>query len=109
MQITSVLFQTIDWDEVPIETHLGKTGFAYWKTVIFKNIRLRVVEYSPGYFADHWCSKGHIIFCLEGEMITELQDGRKFKLSKNMNYIVGDGIEPHRSYSEDGVKLFIVD
>ncbi len=109
MHIASVLFQTINWDEIPVETHLGKTGFAHWRTVIVGDIRLRIVEYSPGYLADHWCNKGHVIFCLEGEMTTELQDGRKFELRKNMNYIVGDDIEPHRSYSEHGVKLFVVD
>ncbi len=72
-------------------------------------IRVRMVEYSPNYLADHWCSKGHIILCLEGEMETELQDGRKFMLTKGMTYHVGDNNEAHRSSTVMGCKLFIVD
>jgi hypothetical protein len=37
-------------------------------------IRVRKVEYSAGYKADHWCKKGHIILCTEGEMETELDE-----------------------------------
>ncbi|HVO73818.1 MAG TPA: DHCW motif cupin fold protein, partial [Ignavibacteriaceae bacterium] len=73
------------------------------------NIRVRIVEYSPGYYADHWCEKGHVIYVLDGEFTSELQDGRKFILSKGMSYIVADNTAPHRSYTEKGVKLFIVD
>jgi quercetin dioxygenase-like cupin family protein len=109
MQIQSFPFQTIDWSIVPREERKGQTGFAYWRVQNVNDIRVRLVEYSPGYKADHWCSKGHVLFCLEGEMSTELEDGRVFKLSEGMCYFVGDNNEPHRSSTEIGCKLFIVD
>jgi len=68
-----------------------------------------LVEYSPGYLADHWCSKGHILFCLEGELHTALADGREFTLTPGMSYQVADQAEAHRSSTSTGVKLFIVD
>lgn len=82
---------------------------AYWQTQMLNDIRARIVEYSAGYKADHWCSKGHIILCMEGEMTTELEDGRSFIPSKGMSYFVGDDCEAHRSRTEKGCKLFIVD
>ena len=89
--------------------HKGECGYAYWRTRHFGGIRVRVVEYTPGYLADHWCVKGHILFCTEGELCTELKDGRKFTLQPGMSYQVSDDAEPHRSYTESGAKLFIVD
>jgi quercetin dioxygenase-like cupin family protein len=109
MNISPFPFQTIDWSAVPKEEHKGETGVAYWQTQMINDIRVRMVEYSPGYKADHWCSKGHIILCTEGEMDTELEDGRIFKLSNGMTYIVGDNCEAHRSSTKNGCKLFIVD
>lgn len=97
------------WDDIPKEEHQGDTGTAYWQVQKVNDIRVRLVEYSPGYFANHWCSKGHILFCMEGEMSTELKDGRIMKLSKGMCYFVGDNNEPHRSSTKTGCKLFIVD
>jgi hypothetical protein len=82
---------------------------AYWRTLEIGNIRVRMVEYSPGYFADHWCSRGHVLLVLEGELFTELKDGRTFKLTPGISYQVADGLEPHRSHTETGAKLFIVD
>ena len=72
-------------------------------------IKIRMVEYSVGYVADHWCSKGHIIFCIYGEMETELKDGRKFIFQQGMTYQVGDNSDAHCSSSAKGCKLFIVD
>lgn len=109
MNISSFSFQTLDWSSIPKEEHTGETGMAYWQTKTMNDIRVRMVEYSPGYKADHWCSKGHIILCTEGEMDTELQDGRILKLTKGMSYFVGDNCEAHRSSTEKGCKLFIVD
>ena len=109
MQIDSFPFQTLDWSSVPKEEHKGITGTAYWQVFMMNTVRVRMVEYSPNYLADHWCNKGHIILCMEGEMETELQDGRKFLLSKGMTYHVGDNNEPHRSFSQNGCILFIVD
>lgn len=109
MNIEAFSFQTQDWSTVEKTEHAGETGIAYWQTLHANTIRIRKVEYSPGYKADHWCSKGHIILCLEGEMDTELQDGRILKLSAGMTYIVGDDCEAHRTSTQKGCKLFIVD
>ena len=109
MKISTFPFQTLNWSSIPKEEHKGETGMAYWQTQMVNTIRVRMVEYSPGYKADHWCSKGHIIFCIEGEMETELENGRILKLTAGMTYFVGDESEPHRSSSENGCKLFIVD
>ncbi|NSL85612.1 DHCW motif cupin fold protein [Chitinophaga sp. Mgbs1] len=104
-----ILFETTNWDDIPVTTHPGESGTAWWKTLQYGDLRIRIVEYSAGYKADHWCSKGHIIYCLEGEMISELADGSAHVLSKGMSYQVSDGCSSHRSVSEHGVKLFIVD
>jgi quercetin dioxygenase-like cupin family protein len=109
MKISSFKFQTSDWFSIPQKTHRGETGVANWQTQMINEIRVRMVEYSPGYKADHWCRKGHIIFCIEGEMQTELEDGSVHTLNKGMNYFVGDNCEAHRSSSKNGCKLFIVD
>ena len=102
-------FTLMDWSTVPEEHHTGETGHALWKVIRIGSIRIRRVEYSPGYRADHWCDKGHVIFCIDGEMTTELKDGRTFILKKGMSYHVGDDADSHRTYSENGVSLFIVD
>lgn len=109
MQLPSFPFQTLDWSTVSKEEHKGITGTAYWQVQKVNDIRVRMVEYTPGYLADHWCSKGHIILCMEGSMDTELQDGRIFTLTAGMCYFVGDNNEAHRSSTESGCKLFIVD
>lgn len=109
MNITSFPFQTLNWSSIPKEEHKGETGMAWWQVQQVNNIRVRMVEYSPGYKADHWCSKGHIILCLEGEMDSELDDGRSMKLTKGMCYFVGDNDEAHRTTTSSGCKLFIVD
>lgn len=109
MELPAFSFQAIDWSAVPVEEHKGISGFAFWKVLQMGKIRIRLVEYSPGYRADHWCSKGHIIYCVEGEMDTELKDSRIFKIEKGMSYLVGDENEAHASGSAGGCKLFIVD
>ncbi len=109
MKLSPFPFSVTDWSRVPVEVHNGITGHAEWKTVNHDDIRIRLVTYSPNYLADHWCNKGHIMFCSEGEMETELKDGRKFWLSAGMMYTVGDNTDAHRTYSENGCTLFIVD
>jgi len=109
MRITDFPFGTTDWTNVEPTTHPGETGTAIWRTRHFGTIRVRRVDYTPGYLADHWCVKGHILFCIEGELHTELQDGRIFVLKPGMSYQVADDAEPHRSSAPDGAKLFIVD
>lgn len=109
MRMTDIPFGTTDWSGVARTEHKGETGVAWWQTREFGGIRVRLVEYSPGYLADHWCEKGHILLCLEGELVTELKDGREFVLKPGMSYQVADGAEPHRSATAVGAKLFIVD
>ncbi|AYC32132.1 hypothetical protein D3880_06925 [Pseudomonas cavernae] len=109
MQITGIPFGTTDWTKIEKTEHKGETGSAFWRTQHFGDIRVRLVEYSAGYLADHWCVKGHILFCLEGELHTELEDGRQFVLQPGMSYQVADNAEPHRSYTHLGAKLFVVD
>ncbi len=109
MDIWGIPFHTTDWENIETTVHNGETGYALWKTIHMGNIRIRQVEYSVNYMADHWCSKGHILLCTAGEMITELKDGRKFILKEGTSYQVGDHMEAHRSFTEKGCKLFIVD
>jgi hypothetical protein len=109
MDIHHIPFGTTDWSSIPSTTHAGVHGVAYWRTCHFGDLRVRMVEYSPGYLADHWCSKGHILLCLEGELHTELEDGRRFVLRPGMSYQVADNAEPHRSSTATGATLFVVD
>ncbi|MFZ6733715.1 DHCW motif cupin fold protein [Undibacterium sp. Ji42W] len=109
MKITDIPFGRTDWSAIEKTEHPGITGKAYWRTCKFGDIRVRMVEYTAGYLADHWCSKGHILLCLEGEMHTELDDGRVLTLKAGMSYQVADGAEAHRSSTASGAKLFIVD
>lgn len=109
MKMSNIPFATTDWSQVERTEHQGERGHAFWRTQIFGKIRVRMVEYTPGYLADHWCSKGHILLCLEGELQTELKDGRSFSLTPGMSYQVADDAEPHRSSTVTGSKLFIVD
>ncbi len=109
MKIENIPFGTTDWSAVPLTEHAGITGKALWRTCQFGEIRVRMVEYTPGYLADHWCEKGHILLVLEGRLETELVDGRKFTLTPGSSYQVADHAEAHRSSTEIGAKLFIVD
>lgn len=110
MHMQDIPFGTTDWAEVPRTEHPGERGVAYWRTREFGGIRVRMVEYSASYLADHWCSKGHILLVLEGELETELADGRRVTLRPGQSYQVADGAEPHRSRTGvGGAKLFIVD
>jgi len=109
MKISNIPFGTTDWSRIERTEHAGTSGVAHWRTQNFGDVRVRMVEYSPGYVADHWCSKGHILLCVAGELHTELADGRSFVLTPGMSYQVADGAEPHRSRSDTGATLFIVD
>lgn len=109
MQLSDIPFNTVDWSQVERIEHKGETGQAFWRTRQFGSVRVRMVEYTPGYSADHWCSKGHVLLCLSGRLDTELEDGRRFTLEPGMSYQVADNAEPHRSSTEAGAVLFIVD
>lgn len=107
--MSNIPFQTIDWSVIEKTEHKGESGTAYWQTIQFPGLRIRLVEYSKGYLADHWCQKGHIVHCLEGEFISELKNGEHVKLEKGGTYVVSDELSSHRSVTENGVKLLIVD
>ncbi|MCX6246209.1 MAG: DHCW motif cupin fold protein [Bacteroidetes bacterium] len=110
MEILQVPFTAISWPEVPETLHPGETGQATWQTVEKGNIRVRLVTYSPGYLADHWCPRGHVIHILTGSMVSELKDGSTTAMNAGMTYMMSDDAEnPHRTYTESGVTLFIVD
>lgn len=109
MRLTDIPFETTDWTTIEPVAHAGAAGVAQWRTRQFGAVRVRMVEYSAGYRADHWCEKGHILLCLRGELDTTLADGRVFHLTSGMSYQVADGAEAHQSYSRTGATLFIVD
>ena len=109
MQIPSFPFTVTDWAGVKATEHPGTTGMALWRTLEIGDVRVRMVEYTPGYLADHWCQKGHVLLVLEGELHTELADGRTVVLKPGQSYQVADGALAHRSRTADGAKLFIVD
>jgi uncharacterized cupin superfamily protein len=110
MKIPALPFTVTAWDAIEPTRHPGERGFALWRTMNIADLRVRHVEYSPGYLADHWCDRGHVLYVLEGELDTELKDGRSFKLRAGMSYQVSDfGDAAHRSSTRTGAKLFIVD
>jgi quercetin dioxygenase-like cupin family protein len=109
MKLAGMPFETVDWSEVQPGEHPGVTGKALWRTRTLGDVRVRMVEYTPGYVADHWCAKGHVLLCLEGRLTTELADGRSFVLTPGMGYQAADGEPAHRSSTDVGARLFIVD
>lgn len=109
MELTNFPMAVIDWSAIERTEHAGEQGTAWWRTRQFGNVRVRMVDYSPGYRADHWCKKGHVLLCLAGELSTELEDGRCVVLKPGMSYQLADGLEPHRSFTAAGATLFIVD
>ncbi|WP_316824895.1 DHCW motif cupin fold protein [Pedobacter miscanthi] len=105
----NITFNNIDWNQVEKEEYPGETGTATWQTLNFDGLRMRIVTYSEGYLADHWCQKGHIVHCLAGSFVSEMEDGTTFGLSTGMTYVVSDDLSSHRSVSKEGVKLLIID
>jgi hypothetical protein len=109
VRIEGVPFMTTDWSAVPATEHAGTSGRAAWRTIEKGNLRVRLVEYSPGYVANHWCRRGHVLLVLEGELVTELETGAQVTLRQGMSYQVADDAGAHRSRTDGGAKLFIVD
>lgn len=107
--MSSIPFQSIDWANIERTEHPGETGTSFWQTLQLEGLRIRKVDYSAGYLADHWCQKGHIVHCLEGAFISELDNGELISLSKGMTYVVSDNRSSHRSVSANGVQLLIID
>lgn len=109
MELSNIPFMITDWSKTPTTEHSGESGKALWKTLELGCVRVRMVEYTPDYKADHWCKRGHVLLVLEGELVTELDDGRMFTLTAGMSYEVQHDGEAHRSKTKTGAKLFIVD
>jgi hypothetical protein len=109
MLISPIQFTAIDWKNIPKEEHIGITGTSFWQIIQFPGLRLRVVEYSKNYLADHWCTLGHIVYCIDGSFTNEMQDGAKTEFTEGMTYVVSDKASVHRSFTQNGAKLFIVD
>lgn len=109
MQFGKLPFMTTDWKTVPPTKRTGASGVAIWRTVEAGDLRIRMVEYSPGYAADHWCKRGHVLLVLEGELVTELEDGRAVRLTPGMSYQVANDEMAHRSQTQVGARLFVVD
>ena len=107
--MSNIPFQAINWSTIEKVEYKGETGIAFWQTIHLGGLRIRLVEYSNGYLADHWCQKGHVVHCLEGEFISELGSGERVKLSKGETYVVSDELSSHRSVTKNGVKLLIID
>jgi hypothetical protein len=107
--VSNIPFQIINWEDISKEKYLGETGIAFWQTLQYEGLRVRIVTYEAGYLADHWCQKGHIVHCLEGSFNNELESGESTILEKGMTYIVSDNLSSHRSYSEHGATLLIID
>ncbi len=106
----NIPFQAIDWQQIAPTQHKGDSGLAFWQTLQYSGLRVRIVTYTPQYLADHWCQKGHIVHCLEGEFISEMEDGTLYRLTKGMTYIVSDDLSSHRSITgTEGVTLLIID
>jgi hypothetical protein len=107
--MNTIPFQQINWSTVNATQHPGTTGIAFWKTVQIGGLRVRLVEYSRGYIADHWCQKGHVVYCITGSVTTEMENGESYILKSGMSYIVSDGMSSHRSVTEMGASLLIID
>jgi len=105
----NIPFTLIDWSQISKAEKNGKSGNVAQQVAEYPGLKIRVVEYSSGYMADHWCQKGHIVHCLEGNFESEMESGEKFQLSKGMTYIVSDDMSSHRSNTESGTKLLIID
>jgi hypothetical protein len=105
----TIPFQTIDWTNIEAVEYKGETGSAFWKTFMADGLRIRQVTYSAGYKANHWCTKGHIVHCMEGTFYNELQSGEITIMKKGMTYIVSDDMSIHRSSTDKEAMLLIID
>jgi hypothetical protein len=110
MDTKAIPFGLVHWDQVQANRHEGESGFALWRDVDQGGLHVHMAEYSPGYKAAGWCQLGHILTVLKGSLTTELKDGREFHLTEGVSYVVSsDEQNPHRSRTETGATLFVVD
>jgi quercetin dioxygenase-like cupin family protein len=110
MKIEGVPFAVTDWNRVSAIEHKGRAGTSFWRSFEEGCLRVRVVDYSPGFEADHWCPRGHILYVLEGELRIALKSGAVHKLGRGMSFAAGnDESDPHLASSPSGARVFIVD
>ena len=110
MNFNPLPFTVVDWSAMPVTTFSGSSGTGSERILNMGDLRVRVVDFSAGYFADHWCDRGHVLFVLEGELVSQLKDGRRFVLKKGMSYQVSNsGDQPHRTFTPRAARVFIVD
>ncbi len=110
MKIKNVPFTITDWKNIETIEHKGESGTSFWLVFEKGNIRVRMVEYSPGFKSDHYCSRGHILLVLEGELYIKLKDGQTFLFVQGMSFQAEDDeTNPHLAYTKNGAKVFIVD
>ena len=110
MKIVGVPFTVTDWGGVPAVEHKGESGTSHGRTVEAGNVRARIVEYSPGYRADHWCARGHVLWVIEGDLTVELKDGGQYEMKKGMSFQAADDDQnPHLAWTAAGATVFIVD
>jgi len=110
MKIIDVPFETTEWSKIEPSEHKGETGTSFWRIFEVGNIRVRLVEYSPGFKSDHWCARGHVLLVLEGELVIKLKDGRESILNSGTSFqVADDDANPHLAYTDKGAKVFIVD
>jgi hypothetical protein len=111
MKLMKMAEAVTDWSRLPATAAPGASGAAQARARQLGDIQLRLVDYGTGYLADHWCSKGHIIYVIAGALAIEHQDGTPAcLLTSGMSWHVADGEDPaHRVRSETGARVFIVD
>jgi len=110
MKLANIPEQVTDWTQLPAIEVPGTSGVAKARTQDIGEAQLRLIEYSQGYLADHWCAKGHVIYVVSGTLAIEHQDGRAAcALSAGMSWCVADEARAHRVRSDDGATIFVLD
>lgn len=102
-------FTIMNWDRIHRTITHGASGTVTTRVQVLGDLRIRMIEYSANYLADHWCELGHLVFVLEGELINELKDGATTVMKAGMSYAVSDGLSSHRSRTVGRVMILVVD
>jgi len=110
MKLPEMAFTPLDWSAIaPVEVP-GTTGTSHWRSFEAGDLRVRIVDYGPGFEADHWCDRGHVLHVLSGVLGLRLKDGREITLAPGEGFCVSDhGDAAHLVFTEEGCRAFIVD
>jgi len=110
VKLPEMPFTTVDWTAMNATEHPGQTGTSLWRSFERDGLRTRLVEYLPGYTADHWCDRGRVLHVLSGQLKIKLRDGRSFHLGQGSGFCVSDhGDSAHLVTTSTGCRVFIVD